>query len=254
MKRSVKSLIGFTIGATDGEIGNVKEFYFDDKTWTIRYLVVDTGNWLSGRKVLISPEAVIMPNWHLNTFLVNLTMDQVKHSPDINTEKSVSHQHEIELHKHYSWGSYWGNMGLSGMTSLFPISIEEEIEKENEPHVSHTTEYDSHLRSTANIKGYHIKATDGEIGNVVDFIFDDSNWKLAFMVVDTGSWFPGKKVLIAPEWVKEINWYTSTVTANCTVNHVKNSPKYQHDEEITESYETTLQNYYGKGTYYNEES
>ncbi|WP_069658457.1 PRC-barrel domain-containing protein [Arcticibacter eurypsychrophilus] len=246
MKRSVKSLVGFTIGATDGEIGKVKEFYFDDKTWTIRYLIVDTGSWLSGRKVLISPEAVIMPNWELNTFFVNLTMDQVKQSPDIDTEKSVSRQHEIELYKHYTWGSYWGNMGLSGMASSFPISVEEEVQKDNEVPLNDTSDYDSNLRSTANIKGYNIKASDGEIGDVVDFIFDDSSWKLVFMVVDTGSWFPGRKVLISPEWVKEINWYTSTVTVNCTVDQVKNSPEYQPSEEISESYEANLQNYYGK--------
>ncbi|EOR93360.1 hypothetical protein ADIARSV_3439 [Arcticibacter svalbardensis MN12-7] len=254
MKRSVKSLIGFTIGATDGEIGTVKEFYFDDKTWTIRYLIVDTGNWLSGRKVLISPEAVITPNWELETFFVNLTMDQVKNSPTTDTEKPVSRQHEIELYKHYTWGSYWGGMGLSGMASSFPISMGEEIEKENEVPVNDTSEYDSNLRSTANVKGYNIKASDGEIGDVVDFIFDDSNWNLVFMVVDTGSWFPGKKVLISPKWVKDINWYTSTVMVNCTVDHVKNSPEYQPDEQISESYEANLQNYYGKAIYTKEES
>jgi uncharacterized protein YrrD len=81
MKRNLKSLIGFTMGATDGEIGKVRDFYFDDHSWTIRYLVVETGGWLSGRKVLISPEAVLKENRDKHVFPVNLTMEQIKNSP-----------------------------------------------------------------------------------------------------------------------------------------------------------------------------
>ena len=145
-------------------------------------------------------------------------------------------------------------MGLSGMASSFPISVGEELQNENEVPINDTSDYDSNLRSTANIKGYNIKASDGEIGDVVDFIFDDSSWKLMFMVVDTGSWFPGKKVLISPDWVKEINWYTSTVMVNASVAYVKNSPEYQPSEQISESYEANLQNYYGKAIYNKEDS
>ncbi len=116
MIRRVDNLIGFTIGGTDGDIGNVKDFYFDDKTWTIRYIIVETGSWLFGRKVLLSPQAVTTSDWEKELFKVNLTMEQIKNSPNIDTEKPVSRQHERELYGYYPWGGYYwgGGMALSG--------------------------------------------------------------------------------------------------------------------------------------------
>jgi hypothetical protein len=125
MNRSVNSLKGFTMGATDGEIGKVKEFYFGDRTWTIRYLIVETGSWLSSRKVLISPEALLTPDCAAQVFPVNLTMEQVKNSPNIDTDMFVSRQQEVELNKFYPRtgflaGSLWsGGVGTTGM--VMPI-------------------------------------------------------------------------------------------------------------------------------------
>lgn len=114
MKRNIKSLIGFTIGATDGEIGKVTEFYFDDETWTIRYLIVETGSWLFGRKVLISPIALLTPDWENKIFPINLTKEQIKNSPDIDTERPVSRQQELDMYAHYPWGTYWGSGFYAG--------------------------------------------------------------------------------------------------------------------------------------------
>nr|MBC7613936.1 PRC-barrel domain-containing protein [Pseudopedobacter sp.] len=247
MKHRIESLIGFTIGGTDGGIGEVKEFYFDDHTWTIRYLIVETGNWLFGKKVLISPEAVVNPDWEAKVFPVNLTKEQIKNSPDIDTKKTVSRQHEIELYNYYPWTSYWGGggwastMGTTGMMTspIMPLetAIHENIDSEVAAH--------PHLRSTANVTGYHIKAMDGEIGDVEDFIIDDNTWKIDFMLVDTGNWFPGKKVLISPKWIKEVAWQKDEVIVNASEEQVKNSPEYQPSEHLSETYEANLQNYYG---------
>lgn len=251
MKRKIKSLIGFTIGATDGEIGKVKEFYFDDKTWTIRYLIVETGSWLFGRKILLSPQALLTPDWENEVFPVNLTMDQIKGSPEIDTEKPVSRQQEMELYGYYPWGTYWGGglwaggMGTSGMMVQPTVPLEQAIEHEEIANRAETSE-DPHLRSTDNVTGYNIKATDGEIGDVEDFMINDKTWTIDFIEVDTGNWFPGKKVLVSPKWIREINWDASSVVVNATEEQVKNSPEYVPSKELMESYEANLNNYYGR--------
>lgn len=249
MKRRIENLIDFAIGGTDGELGKVKDFYFDDKTWTIRYIVVETGSWLFGRKVLISPAAVLTPDWEGKVFRVNLTREQIKNSPDIDTEETVSRQHEMELYSYYPWGAhYWGagiwagGLGTTGMMTSpaipFETAIHESIKGEEAP--------TSNLRSTDKVTSYNIKATDGKIGDVEDFIIDDTNWKIDFMLVDTGNWFPGKKVIISPKLIKEVNWEHSTVIVKASEEQVKNSPEYLPSEQVSESYEANLQNYYGK--------
>ena len=251
MKRNIKSLIGYTIGATDGEIGKVKEFYFDDHTWTIRYLIVETGSWLSGRKVLISPEAVLEPHWEEKTLPVNLTKEQVEHSPDIDTDRPVSRQEEIKLYQHYPWRSYWDGRVWTGRVAMFGVMMPpavpiDEITNNNDASDEQQSNDDPNLRSTDSVIGYNIKAIDGEVGDVEDFIIDDRTWKIHFMIVDTGNWFPGKKVLISPTWVKTIKWDTSSVIVNASVEHIKNCPEYEPGQQISDSYEANLQNYYGR--------
>ncbi len=204
MKHRLDSLIGFTIGGTDGEIGKVKEIYFDDKSWIIRYIIIETGSWLSGRKVLLSPKAVVSTEWNQELFKVNLTMEQIKNSPNIDIDKPVSRQHERDLYAYYPWGGYYWGGGM-GLGLSYPIGMNLATQNENEVSVEETSDDDPHLRSTDKVTGYKIKATDGEIGDVEDFIINEGNWNIDFMVVDTGNWFPGKKVLIAPKMIKEIN-------------------------------------------------
>ena len=251
MKRNIKSLTGFKMGAVDGEIGQVEEFYFDDKTWTIRYIIVNTGSWLSNRKVLISPEAVVNPDWKQKVFPVNLTKEQIKNSPDIDTDKPVSRQQEIRLHEYYPWRNYWssglwsGGIVTSGMQMPPALSLEEAIPKDKVADRRKTTD-DPNLRSTDKVIGYDIEAIDGDIGKVEDFIIDDTTWRIHFMLVDTGNWFPGKKVLISPKWVKEIKWANSSVKVNVPVEHIKKSPEYDPRQEVSDSYEANLKNYYGR--------
>src|SRR5689334_4092581 len=116
MIRGADGLKGFTIGATDGEVGGVNDLYFDDERWVIRYLVVDTGNWLPGRKVLISPHAVRTTQWELRRVDVALTRQQVKGSPDIDTDKPVSRQHEAAFFSYYGYPAYWDGTSLWGAT------------------------------------------------------------------------------------------------------------------------------------------
>lgn len=247
MQHSIKSLIGFKLGAIDGEIGKVEEFYFDDESWTIRYLVVKTGGWLSDRKVLISPVALMEPDWENQSFPVKLTKEQIKHSPDIDTHMPVSRQQEMALYKYYEWpygdpigAGFYGHMGMMGMVES-RVSFEQAIKamrNDKEPG-------DPHLRSTSELKGYRIHAIDGEIGHVTDFTVDE-HWRIRFLVLDTGNWFHGKKVLISTEWITAVSWAHSRVDVGISLEAVKGSPEYDADQPIRESDETDLNRHYGK--------
>jgi sporulation protein YlmC with PRC-barrel domain len=243
MNRSLNSLIGYTIGASDGEIGKVKEFYFDDKTWTIRYLIVETGNWLSGRKVLIAAEMLLKPEWDKEIFRVNLSMEQVRNSPDIDTEQSVSRQEEIKWQRYYLHTSYWGNGFYEGGMPYYMHEVINDVPGKGLPQKS---EHISHLRSTGKVTGYNIMATDGIIGEVKDFIVNDANWRIKFLVVDTGHWLPGKKVIISPKLIDEIDWATSEVSVKTSINHVRNSPEYNPAQPVSEDHEVHLHNYYSE--------
>jgi uncharacterized protein YrrD len=248
MKRKIKSLAGFTIGATDGIVGEVKEFYFDDKTWTIRYLIVETGNWFKGKRILLSTEALLTPDWENKIFPVNLTMEQIESSPGIDTDKPVSRQHERDLYSHYSWGNYYwaGGMGMSVMGMSYPLSLKQEINNQADASDADKPDDDHHLRSTDTVTSYIIKTSDGEIGEVEDFIINDHTWSIDFIEVDTGKWFPGKKVLISPKWIREINWATASVIVILYEEQVMNSPEYKPSHEFNEPYENSLFNYYSR--------
>jgi uncharacterized protein YrrD len=224
MQHSIHSLIGFTIRAQDGDLGKVLEFYFDDATWTIRYMVVETGNWLLNRRVLISVAALGKPEWWSHTFSVNLTCDQVRQSPDIDMERPVYRQHEIDLHKYYQWQQYW-DIGYGGILGITPFPLLENSLPEEEQKA--VTSDDSHLRSTRQVTGYHIHATDGGIGHVSDFIVDDEIWVVRFIVADTGNWLLEKKVLVSPQWIKEIHWADAMVYLDNPRGSVKNCPEYE---------------------------
>ncbi|MBK5279444.1 MAG: PRC-barrel domain-containing protein [Bacteroidia bacterium] len=247
MKNNLKSLIGFTLGATDGEIGKVKEFYFDDETWTIRYLIVDTGNWLFGRVVLISPEALLTPDWENKIFPVNLTREQVKHSPDINTDLPVSRQEEIKLHAYYPWVAYWGGGYYGGGSGPLAIGADplglpnkefaEKLAQEEE-------DANKHLRSSDKVTGYKIEATDGAIGDIEDFIIDETKWTIDFLLIDTGNWLPGKKVLISPKLISQIAWELDTVEVETSIAFIKSSPEYDPAQLLHVVTETTLHEHY----------
>lgn len=220
MMRSVNELQGYTVLATNGQIGKVDEFYFDDKGWILRYLVVDTGDWLPGRRVLISPQALSQPNVKTPMLLVTLTREQLENSPEVDTDKPVSRQYEVELHQYYGWPIYWGDHGAplsSADVGVYPGAVGK---------TNQAPPGDPHLRSTKEVTGYHIQARDGEIGHMEDFIISDETWKIQYMVVDTRNWLPGKKVLLALDWIERVSWPEAKVFVTLARETIKNSPEY----------------------------
>jgi len=258
MLRSIKQIYGYQIRETDDVMGAVKDFYLDDESWTVRYLVVDLGGLLPGRHVLISPEAMGRPDWETMSFPVSLSLAQVKGSPDIDTARPVSRQQEIELRRYYAWPLYWGGfMGPAGPAGswLSPVDAAAEAERKEEWARRGATAVqerpaDIHLRSTKEVTGYHIHAVDGSIGHVDDFIVDDENWALRFLVVDTKNWLPGKKVLMAPLWVDAIDWESRQVRVDLTKEGVRNAPEFDPEAPINREYEERLYDYHGRPKYW----
>jgi sporulation protein YlmC with PRC-barrel domain len=233
MKRNIKSLIGYSMRANDGEIGKVEEFYFDDQNWAIRYMIVKTGSWLLGRSVLISPTALQTPDEENREFPVNLTMDEISNSPDIDMHKPVARQHEIALYQHYSWQPYWQSGFYSGgLWGVMPpaLLIDERILTNDEKEKNYKDHDDVHLRSTESIRGYHIHTTDDEIGHVSDFVIDEKTWQILYFVIDTHNWIGGKKVLIHVSDIREVKWENSKVIVNITIDAVKSSKLFNESE------------------------
>ena len=227
MLQSIKQLYGEKLGASDGEIGRVKDFYFDDQNWTVRYLVADTGTWLASRQVLLSPHAIGKLYEDGKVLLVKLTRKQIENSPAIETHKPVSRQFEEEYHSYYGWPYYWEGDGLWGGMRSFPIL--EELPKfltggqaSNPPH----KRADAHLRSTQAVKGYHLQATDGIVGHVCDFMMDNESWAISQIVVKTGHRFTGKEVLLPTSKISRISYEESTVFVNLTKEAVEQSPAH----------------------------
>ena len=252
MLRSLKSLRDYVIRTVDGDIGNVYGFLFDDQSWIIRYLVVETGNWLMGRKVLLSTTALGKPLWEEKAFPVMLSKEQVEESPDIATEKPVSRQMEEDLHRYYNWSPYWRPaMPAAGVGAAAAAEtlVEEEREEEEEIEIGKTVS-DPHLRSTREVTGYHIQAIDDEIGHVEDFIADDENWIIRYLVVDTRNWLPGKSVIVSPTWVQEVNWIERQVHVDLHRQTIEASPEFDPSKPINREYEVRLYDYYGRPRYW----
>jgi hypothetical protein len=241
MLRSIKEIIGYTMKAKDGDIGKVVDFYFDDEKWTIRYLIADTGNWLSGRRVLIAPAAFYdKPDWASKEFPLVLTKEMIKGSPDIDTKRPVSRQKEMDLFVYYNWPIYWR---ANPIDPVPPDLVREQHEKL-------ATETNPHLRSSQEIFKYGIMSNDGEIGHVADLIISDDDWVIRYLVVDTGSWLPGKKVLIAPDWIKGVSWAESKVHIALLKEKIKDSPTYNPSEPVNRGHEEKLYDYYGRPKYW----
>jgi sporulation protein YlmC with PRC-barrel domain len=249
MKRSVNSLVGYTISAKDGKIGKVSEFYFDDQTWKIRYLVVETGSWLNERKVLIPHSVLGLTDWLSETFQVNLYMEQIRNSPDIETKKTVSRQQEVDLYSYYGLPVYWGDVFNDGNVGIMPIpSLADTLSTIEQNNTSKKANEDPHLRSTKHVEGYNIQSNDGEIGHVEDFIVDDIKWNIVFLTIDTRNWLPGRKVLVSPKWIKKIVWSEEKVYVNLSLESIKNSPEFDPDSPIKDDYENELFRHYDDST------
>ena len=245
MLTKAKTLEGYTLDSRDGEIGTVKEFYFDDRYWAIRYLVADTGNWLTGRQVLIAPYALGAASKEEQHIVIDLTKKQIEDSPALNSDKPVSKQFEHAYYGYYGWPNYWQGPYMWG--SYSDIVRDPEKWRGSTPAAK---AWDPNLRSTETVSGYQVHAADGEIGHVEDFIIDDDTWVIRYLIIDTRNWWSGKKVLIAPQWIKRVSWYARKVFVPLTRETIQQSPEYTEESLLTRDYETALHRHYNREGYW----
>ncbi len=226
MLRSLKKLCGDKLGASDGEIGHVKDFYFDDSSWAVRFAIADTGSWLPGRKVLISPHAFGTLHQVDKLLLVNLTRKQIEDSPSIESRKPVSRQYEEECYRYYGWPYYWQGDALWGMTA-FPIWDPTTTVPPGESSLAtapQTECADPHLRSMQAVDGYRIQATDGIVGHVCDFLMDAQSWAISQFVIKTGHRLSGKEVQVPTSTVQRISYEDSLIIVDMTREAIEQSP------------------------------
>ncbi len=235
---------GYAIAASDGRVGTVSDFLFDDSSWLVRWLVVDTGNWLSGRKVLLPPSAMGHLEEDEHEFSVRLTRQQVKDSPNVETERPVSRQMEYGVYDYYGWNPYWSTGFYMGGYASMGEPIPTALDREAAEGISDAQD-DPHLRSIDAVTGYHIHTRDGDIGHVEDFLVQDADWSIHYLVVDTKNWWPGKRVLISPRSVRNIDWPNRLINIDADRDTVKNSPTYDESVEVDRAYEQHFHNYYG---------
>ena len=247
MQLTVSKLKGFSIGAKDGYIGAVDDVLFDDKLWTVRYLVADTAKWLPGRKVVISPIALGHVEPGEERLPVSLTKKQVENGPDVDS-RHFSREHERSYYDYYGWPYYWVGGDVWGGAAL-PASLAAEQQMEMAVVEQEENDDSTHLRSAKEVIGYYIEANDGDIGHVDDFVVDDDSWEIRYMVVDTKNWWPGKKVLVAPEWIERVSWADSRVYVDLSRDAIKTGPEFD-AAHLDRDYEERLYKNYDRPGYW----
>jgi hypothetical protein len=252
MIRSVNGLEGLLIGAADGTIGKVTDFYFDDEAWVIRYAVVDTSAWL-GREVLLSPYSMGEPDWGREVLPVTVTKEQVKNSPGVDTREPITRQYEKRYLRYYRYPFYWGGSGLWGehdhprvltSTSAGGYLGYLRAPAANDPHA------DLHLRRCNAMTGYNLHANDGDVGQVQGFLVDDHSWSIRFIIVNSSNWWLGHHLLVSPEWIREVSWSQLNVTVNLDLQAIKDAPAYDSDTEVGRDAEVTVYNHYSRNGYW----
>jgi len=248
MLSKAKTLEGYKLDCRDGELGKVNEFYFDDQHWTTRYLVANTGNWLTGRLVLISPYALVAIFKEEKSIAVDLTKNQIENSPSLDSDKPVSRQYEESYYGYYDIPAYWVGPHRWG---YYPY-----LERDRGQGKTSTLARearDPHLRSTHAVRGYYVHANNGEIGHIEDFVIDDETWAIRYVIINTSNWWSGKQILVSPHWIKHISWDDSTVFIDLSRDTIKQSPAYTGESLLTRNYEIGLHDHYNRKGYWVDE-
>ena len=261
-----QDLLGSAVEGSDGPIGEVVDFLFDDHNWAVRWLVVKTGDWLAGRRdVLVSPVSILYGAGPATGLRTSLRREQVRHSPDVDTHKPVSRQHEVEQYGYYGYPYYWGGSGLWGegprpdlMMAVYGGSVLPESARRQKAFVAAQAEFhqrrgdDPHLRGGRAVIGYHLRATDGEIGHVASLLIDDETWALRYLVINTSDWWFGHDVLIAPAWIEDISWLDATLSVDLSRGDIQSAPPYTAGSLPTREAQRRLHEHHARPHFWND--
>jgi hypothetical protein len=243
----VKTIQGWKVESLDGDIGKFSQFYFDDRFWAVRYLEVDTGHWLPGRQVLISPYALGPISREEQSLAIALTRQQIEDSPALSSGQPVSKAFEVSYFEHYGWPAYWEGPEPWGASPHLLRDPGQWLEA-----TVSSQGLELSLRSTDAVTGFNLEATDGEIGHVEDFIIDDETWEVCYLVIATRNWWPGRKVLISTKWIERVDWSERRVVVAISRESIKNAPEYWEADLVTRDYETRLHRHYDRLGYWDD--
>jgi sporulation protein YlmC with PRC-barrel domain len=243
--RSLADLKNYRIAAIDGTVGTVHDLLFDDHAWQVRYFVVDTGTWLPGRKVLISPTVARRTAWQSRHIRVTLTRDQVREAPQIDADPPVSRQQERELIEYYAWPAYWD------MTSPLPPVPGDSDGHERSPAPARD---EPQLRSLREVTGYSVWSDGDHVGHVQDFLARGHNWIIRYLVVDTRKWLPGKRVLLSPNWVNNVDWNAAQVDVAVTQDQMEMAPGYDPAAPVDREHEQQLHADFNRPVYWGQDT
>jgi len=216
---------GATVKGTDGDIGTLEDFYFEEDRWTVRYLLVDTGKWFSGKRVLISPMSV-RNEWGRTGVRLNLTKEQVWNSPEFTDGGPLSREGETSVLAYYGYPDYWGAASIWGNYDS-PIALVEGVPVAAATAPAGKVAIDPearHLRSIKKSTGYHLHARNGEIGHVDDFLIGQESWRIRYLLVDTSNWIGGRSVIVSPEAVEGIDKERGQLYVAVEREAIKQSP------------------------------
>jgi hypothetical protein len=241
-----RALAARTLQGIDGEIGRVEEFYFDDRRWPVRYLVVNTGGWLMGRRVLIPPAGVAELSADGRRLRVELTREQIRNSPHVDTRKPVSRLYKERYYSYYGWPPYW-DTGL--VPGLPPTRTVPAVASAAGSHATPDPKQ-THLRSSSEVSGYRIAAQDDAFGHVEDFLIDTRAWSIRYLEIDTRNWWPGRHVLISPDWIEAVDWVERSVVVGLKRDLIERAPEYESAAMVDRAYEARLHRHYGRHGYW----
>ncbi len=249
MLRTLKQFEGWKVQANDGDIGEVRSYYIDTNRWRVRYMVVEVDD----HRVLLPPPALGKPGRDEKTFPVNISREKVHNSPDWSTDKPVSRQNEIDIYDYYGWSYYWVPMAvpITGVAMYPIVDMQSDVEAQRREQEGNR-EYDPNLYSTRELRGYRIQARDERFGHIEDFVVDDESWRVMYMIVDTGPWLFGRKVVVSPSWVSEISYDEHEARVDLEEDTIRNSPEYDPSKPIDRRYEEMLHRHYHRKGYWEE--
>lgn len=251
--RRAKDLMNLKVQAQDGDAGHLDDLYFDERDWTVRYIVVDTGPWILGRRVLVAPDAFLPLHWEKQIIPVQLTREQIEGSPDVDLSRPVSEEELNAIHTYYGWPMYWaGTTPLGTMQAGALAAASAQVAGQQEVHEERASaeRQGPLLRSVRDLLGYSIQATDGEIGHVEDAFVDEEDWHIRYLLADTSNWWFGKHVLIARDWLQRVDWTEHALEVKVTRDRVRNAPEYDPQHPVDRRYERDLYEYYGVPGYW----
>ena len=234
----------FRLEARDGAIGEIRDCLFEDADWSVRWLVIDTGTWLPGRRVLLAPSQVGTDQADAQVLALAATRDQVRDSPPLEADAPVSRRYEESLVDYYGWPAYWLGMPypIAGPAPAVTPPLGDLPES--------AVPRDDHLRSAGEMTGYYVHARDGDIGHVDDFLLDPDGWTIRYIVVDTRNWWPGKRVVILPKALGGVDWGARTARVELTRDQIRAAPEYDPDGTIDRVWEESYFRHHGYPGYW----